>query len=89
MEVKQENKDKVGRREKRFFLRDITAHQQKGVSVTIYTPKHTIRRKFFNNKLKELNTVQGFLKHPEGKEYTIRLEDKRGRGKDFKMLGSS
>ena len=64
---------------------------EKGLKVTLYSPKHESTALGFIKKEDELKILQQFLIQPEGLEFTIFLFDKNGKGnpQGFSMTGPS
>jgi len=78
---------KRSQKEKRFILREILADPPTSICINMCTPRHLKTRKFFKDKLRELNSIQNFLQQPQGTKFTVRLEDKKHEGEDFEMKG--
>lgn len=74
-----------------FRLKNMEFNPEKGVQVTLYSPKHDSADPRFTRKVKELKTLQQFLIQPEGLEFTIFLSDKNVQGEPlrFSMTGPS
>ena len=84
---KEEDEDLAGI----FRLKTMECNPEKGLQVTLYSPKHDNTDTRFTYKVRELKTLQRFLIQPEGIEFTIFLLDKKGEGnpQGFSMTGPS
>ena len=74
-----------------FRLKTMECTREKGLQVTLYSPKHDSANPRFTRKVEELKTLQQFLIQPEGLEFTIFLSDKNVQGEPlrFSMTGPS
>lgn len=74
-----------------FRLKNMEGSPEKGLKVTLYSPKHESTAPRFIKKEDELEILQQFLIQPEGLEFTIFLFDKNGKGnpQGFSMIGPS
>jgi len=74
-----------------FRLNNIECNPEKGLEVTLYSPKHDSTAPRFTGKVTDLKALQQFLIQPEGLEFTISLFDKNVQGEPlrFPMTGPS
>lgn len=70
-----------------FYLKDFACSIKK-VAITLGTREYTVEDKTFKDKQSELEKIQCLLRQPQGTKFTIRLEDRNGKPKDYAMFGA-